>query len=56
MKANVRYSEVLLKIEPLSAELNGLMAQLEVSQQRVGECQHQLHQLQAQGEQLNQDF
>lgn len=56
VKANVKYSEVLLKIEPLTQELNGLMAQLELSQQRVGECQQQLHQLQAQGEQLNQDF
>ena len=26
VKANVKYSEVLLKIEPLTSELNGLMA------------------------------
>ena len=35
VKANVKYSEVLLKIEPLTSELNGLMAQLNISQQRV---------------------
>ncbi len=29
VKANVMYSEVLLKIEPLTAELNGLMAKLQ---------------------------
>jgi hypothetical protein len=28
VKANVMYSEVLLKIEPLTSELNGLMAKL----------------------------
>jgi len=28
VKANVRYSEVLLKIEPLTRELNGLMEKL----------------------------
>jgi len=28
VKANVMYSEVLLKIAPLTAELNGLMAKL----------------------------
>jgi hypothetical protein len=32
VKANVKYSEVLLKIEPLTSELNGLMQQLEISQ------------------------
>lgn len=39
VKANVRYSEVLLKIEPLTNELNGLMQKLKVSQKRVTECQ-----------------
>lgn len=29
VRANVKYSEVLLKIEPLTNELNGLMAKLE---------------------------
>jgi len=28
VKANVRYSEVLLKIEPLTNELNGLVEKL----------------------------
>lgn len=35
VKANVKYSEVLLKIEPLTSELNNLMAKLVQSQQRV---------------------
>jgi dynein heavy chain 2 len=39
VKANVKYSEVLLKIEPLTNELNGLMNKLNKSQQRVKECQ-----------------
>jgi dynein heavy chain 2 len=42
VKANVKYSEVLLKIEPLSNELNGLLNKLHKSQKRVGECQSQL--------------
>jgi len=28
VKANVKYSEVLLKIEPLTLELNGLLSKL----------------------------
>lgn len=28
VKANVKYSEVLLKIEPLTSELNGLLHKL----------------------------
>ena len=31
VKANVKYSEVLLKIEPLTNELNGLLAKLHQS-------------------------
>jgi dynein heavy chain 2 len=38
VKANVKYSEVLLKIEPLTSELDGLMKKLNISQQRVNEC------------------
>lgn len=38
VKANVMYSEVLLSIEPLTAELDGLMRKLEKSTQRVEEC------------------
>jgi dynein heavy chain 2 len=38
VKANVRYSEVLLKIEPLTAELNGLLSKLQKFQMRVAEC------------------
>jgi len=43
--ANVKYSEVLLKIDPLEREMNGLLAELEVSQNRVDECTHQLQEL-----------
>ena len=42
VKANVKYSEVLLKIEPLTAELNGLLHKLEKFQIRVRECEEQL--------------
>ena len=38
VRANVKYSEVLLKIEPLTNELNGLLAKLQKSQQRVQQC------------------
>lgn len=39
VRANVKFSEVLLKIEPLTNELNGLQAKLQKSQIRVQECQ-----------------
>jgi dynein heavy chain 2 len=45
VKANVRYSEVLLKIEPLTAELNGLVDKLQKFQVRVEECKQQLQEL-----------
>ena len=45
VKANVKYSEVLLKIEPLTSELDGLMKKLHVSQERVNECNVQLQEL-----------
>ena len=45
VKANVKYSQVLLKIEPLTSELDNLVAKLHQSQQRVEECQVQLTQL-----------
>mmetsp|Transcript_6643 Transcript_6643/g.9053 ORF Transcript_6643/g.9053 Transcript_6643/m.9053 type:complete len:198 (-) Transcript_6643:706-1299(-) len=38
VKANVKYSEVLLKIEPLTAELDNLVQKLHASQQRVEQC------------------
>lgn len=56
VKANVMYSEVLLKIEPLTAELNGLMSKLQKFQQRVDECRAQLQELEIATEQLNQNF
>lgn len=56
VKANVKYSEVLLKIEPLTSELDKLMRKLQESQHRVEQCEVQLQQLSEQTEQLNNDF
>lgn len=56
VKANVKYSEVLLKIEPLTSELNGLMNKLYKFQERVEQCKAQLAELDEQTEILNQDF
>ena len=56
VKANVKYSEVLLKIEPLTKELDGLLSKLRKSQQRVGECQKQLDELDKSVQSLNQNF
>jgi dynein heavy chain 2 len=56
VKANVRYSEVLLKIEPLTNELNGLVDKLQKFQVRVEECREQLQELEMATEKLNQDF
>jgi len=56
VKANVKYSEVLLKIEPLENQLNQLLHQLHQSQKRVSECQKQLDELDAAVEGLNQNF
>ena len=36
--ANLKYSEILLKIEPLTSELDKLSAKLAQSQARVNEC------------------
>lgn len=33
--ANLKYSEVLLKIEPLTSELDSLLEKLKISQARV---------------------
>lgn len=35
VKANVKYSQVLLMIEPLTSELDGLVRKLHQSQERV---------------------
>jgi dynein heavy chain 2 len=56
VKANVRYSEVLLKIEPLTNELGGLERQLGKSQKRVHECEQQLQELDASVSVLNDNF
>jgi chromosome segregation ATPase len=54
--SQVKYSEVLLKIEPLTSELDGLLERLQISQQRVHECEEQLNQLSLQTEKLNNDY
>lgn len=56
VRANVKYSEVLLKVEPLTSELNVLMQKLNKSQQRVAECQRQLDELDHSVQALNQNF
>ena len=56
VRANVKYSEVLLKIGPLSDELNNLQAKLQKSQLRVKECQKQLDELDGSVATLNQNF
>jgi len=52
----VKYSEVLLKIEPLTSELNGLQKKLDTSQARVKECEMQLQELDASVSVLNDNF
>ena len=54
--ANLKYADVLLKIEPLTSELDNLLDRLRQSQQRVQECEEQLNQISAQTEKLNNDF
>lgn len=54
--SQIKYSEVLLKIEPLTSELDNLLQRLEQSQQRVKECEEQLNQLSHQTEKLNNDY
>jgi dynein heavy chain 2 len=56
VKANVMYSEVLLRIQPLTSELVGLERQLEKSQARVDHCRAQLHELDEATQVLNEDF
>lgn len=56
VKANVKYSEVLLTIQPLTDELNGLLKKLKKSQERVQECRAQLDELDAQTEVLQENF
>jgi dynein heavy chain 2 len=54
--ANVKYSEVLLKIEPLEREMNGLMAELNKSEARVAECTRQLDELEESTKILNDEL
>ena len=56
VKANVKYSEVLLKIEPLEREMNGLLAELQDSQSRVHECTIQLNELEESTKVLNSEL
>lgn len=45
--ANLKYADILLKIEPLTSELDKLSAKLAQSTERVNECRAQLQQLDA---------
>jgi dynein heavy chain 2, cytosolic len=56
VKANVKYSEALLKIEPLTNELNGLLNKLQKSQIRMAECQRNLEELEGSVQILNDNF
>ena len=56
VKAQVKYSEVLLKIEPLEREMNSLLADLQTSQSRVDECTKQLQQLEDSTKILNNEL
>lgn len=56
VKANVKYSEVLLKIEPLEREMNALLADLQKSQTRVQECTRQLEELEDSTKILNNEL
>ena len=54
--SQIKYSSVLNKIEPLTSELDSLLAHLQHSQERVQECEEQLAVLQAETDKLNADF
>jgi dynein heavy chain 2 len=54
--ANLKYSEILLKIEPLTSELDKLSAKLAQSTERVAECRVQLQQLEEATQELNNEF
>lgn len=56
VKANVKYSEVLLKIEPLEVEMNSLLSDLKKSQSRVQECTRQLEELEESTKVLNNEL
>ena len=56
VKANVKYSEALLKIEPLTNELNALMSKLQKSQFRMMECVKALEELDGSVQTLNDNF
>jgi dynein heavy chain 2, cytosolic len=56
VKANVKYSEVLLKIEPLEREMNALLSDLQESQMRVDECTRQLQELEDSTKILNNEL
>ena len=56
VQANVKYSEALLKIEPLTNELNALMSKLQKSQFRMMECVKALEELDGSVQTLNDNF
>jgi dynein heavy chain 2 len=56
VKANVKYSEVLLKIAPLENELNALLDDLAKSQAKVDECTVHLNELDESTKILNEEL
>lgn len=54
--ANIKYSQVLLQIEPLERELNKLQKQLDESTKRANDCIVQLEELDEQTKILNKEL
>jgi dynein heavy chain 2 len=56
VKANIRYSLVIEKIEPLQDELRQEVAKLEQSQRRLKKCEEELQEIDDRVAQLKRDF
>lgn len=56
VKANIRYSLVIEKIEPLREELRQEVAKLEQSQRRLNKCEEELQEIDDRVAQLKKDF
>lgn len=56
MQANLRYSEVVLRIRPLTAELDGLQESLAAGAARIEECTEELATLDARKMDLQADL
>eukprot|EP00753_Platysulcus_tardus_P014516 PLAT4386.4.p1 GENE.PLAT4386.4~~PLAT4386.4.p1 ORF type:complete len:4448 (-),score=2754.09 PLAT4386.4:79-13422(-) len=56
VKANLRYAEVLERIQPLEAQLNAAVRELEEAQERLQQCELDLQALDEEVKQLKDDF